>query len=164
MWRFSLRSTLKEGLISFRQNIWKILVIGFTDWVSATLPKCVSWQVFVKVFTQICCYLSKLLGSFDCESSCTEMAKLNVISNCTIYQNLQFTCYAAEAYSETFQTSKAEVFGKKINGFQLLTSLAKSFTSDVLQGSENASFQFTINIEKPCMTKTNHRTTLRQVK
>ena len=43
--------------------------------------------------------------------------------------------HGAEPYSESFQTSKGEVFVKKSNGFQLLTSLVKSSTSDVLQGS-----------------------------
>ena len=35
---------------------------------------------------------------------------------------------AAEAYSESFKKSKTELFVKKINGSQLLTSLAKSST------------------------------------
>ena len=56
-------------------------------------------------------------------------------------QNSQFTFHAAEAYSEPF-------FLKKIKGFQLLTSLAKSSASDVLPGSECASFQLTINNNK----------------
>ena len=64
---------------------------------------------------------------------------------------MQFSIYAAEAYSESFQTSKTELFAKKINGFQLLTSLAKGYTSDVLQGSEytftpvNHKYKQTIN-------------------
>ena len=48
-----------------------------------------------------------------------------------IQQTLQFTFRAAEAYSEPFQMSKMELFVKKINGFQLLASLAKSFISNV---------------------------------
>ena len=52
---------------------------------------------------------------------------------------------------------------KKINGFQLLTSLAKGSTSDVLQGCECTYFQLTINISKTYMAKTNHRRTLRQL-
>ena len=58
--------------------------------------------------------------------------------------------------------SKMEFFVKKISGFQLLTTLAKSSTLDVLQGSEHASFQLTLNINKPYMAKMNHRRTLRQ--
>ena len=61
-------------------------------------------------------------------------------------QNLQFSFHAAVAYSESFQTCKMELFVRKINGFQLLTGLAKSSTSDVLQGSKYTSFQLTINI------------------
>ena len=48
-----------------------------------------------------------------------------------IQQTLQFTFRAAEAYSEPFQMSKMELFVKKIKGFQLLASLAKSFISNV---------------------------------
>ena len=63
-----------------------------------------------------------------------------------------------------FKRLRRSFFVKKINGFQLLTSLAKSFTSDFLQGSEYASFQLTININKPYMAKTNQMRTLRQAK
>ena len=53
---------------------------------------------------------------------------------------------------------------KKINGFQLLTSLAKGSTSDVLHDSEYNSFQLPININKPYMAKTNQWRILRQIK
>ena len=85
--------------------------------------------------------------------------KIHVISNCNIQQNLQFTFHAAEAYSEPFQMANTDFFVKKINALQLLTSLAKNSSSDVLQGSEYASFQLTININKPYMAKMNHRET-----
>ena len=75
---------------------------------------------------------------------------------------LAVSFHAAEAYSESFQTSKTELFVKKINGFQLLTGLQKTLTSDVLQRSECTSFQLTININKPYTTKANHRRTLMQ--
>ena len=55
--------------------------------------------------------------------------------------------------------SKMEIFANKINGFQLLTNLAKSFTWDVLQGSNYTSFQLTTNINKLFMTKLNHKAT-----
>ena len=61
-------------------------------------------------------------------------------------QNLQFSFHAAVAYSESFQTCEMELFAGKINGFPLLTGLAKSSISDVLQGSKYTSFQLTINI------------------
>ena len=61
-------------------------------------------------------------------------------------QNLQFSFHAAVAYSESFQTCEMELFAGKINGFPLLTGLAKSSRSDVLQGSKYTSFQLTINI------------------
>ena len=77
---------------------------------------------------------------------------------------MQFSFHATEAYSESLRTSEAELFLKKINGFQLLTSLPKGSTSDVLQGSEYISFHLTININKSYMAKTNHRRTLRQAK
>ena len=67
--------------------------------------------------------------------------KIHVISNCNTKQNLQFTFHEGEAYSESFQMSKIEFSGKKINCFQSLTSLAKDFTSDGTQGSEYASFE-----------------------
>ena len=92
------------------------------------------------------------------------MAKDTCYFKLQYIQNLQFTFHAAEAYSEPFQTSKTKFFVKKINGFQLLTSLAKRFTSNFLQGSEYASFQLTININKPYMAKTNQMRTLRQAK
>ena len=60
-----------------------------------------------------------------------------------------------------FKRLKTDFFVKKISSFQLLTSLAKSSTSDVSQGSEYASFQSTININKTCMAKASHRRTLR---
>ena len=88
----------------------------------------------------------------------TRYLKLQYISKLAVY------FYAAGTYSERFQTSKADILVKKVKGFQLLTSLAKSFTSDVLQGSKYVSFQLTIDINKSYMTKTNHRTTLRQTK
>ena len=53
---------------------------------------------------------------------------------------------------------------KNINGFHLLTSLVESSESDILQGSEYAPFQLTINVNKPYMTKANHRRILWQVK
>ena len=53
---------------------------------------------------------------------------------------------------------------KKISSFQLLTSLAKSSTLDVLRGSECTSLKLTININKPYMAKTNYLRTLRQAK
>ena len=52
-----------------------------------------------------------------------------------------------------FKRLKTDFFVKKISGFQLLTSLAKSSTSDVSQGSEYACFKSTININKPYMAK-----------
>ena len=61
-------------------------------------------------------------------------------------QNLQFSFHAAVAYSESFQTCEMELFAGKINGFPLLTGLAKSSRSDVSQGSKYTSFQLTINI------------------
>ena len=79
---------------------------------------------------------------------------INVISSFNIKQNLKFSFHAAEAYSESFSMSKAECFVKKIsavnlwNRFQQLISLAKSSSSDVLQGSHYTSFQLTINISK----------------
>ena len=75
---------------------------------------------------------------------------------------MQFTAHAVEAYLEPFQASKTELFLKKINDFQLLTSLPKSSTSYVLQDSEYASFQLNINTNKLYMAKANHSRRLRK--
>ena len=72
---------------------------------------------------------------FECEFSCTEMTKNICIFKLQYVTKIGGFHHAAEPYSESFQTSKAELFVKKSNGFQLLTSLAKSSTSYVLQGS-----------------------------
>ena len=64
---------------------------------------------------------------------------LNISSWSLVVLEWQKICYfklvfqtgffiAAEAYSESFKKSKTELFVKKINGSQLLTSLAKSST------------------------------------
>ena len=44
-----------------------------------------------------------------------------------------------EAYSETYQTSKIEVFTKIVNGFSFLTIFTKSSILDIWQDSEFAS-------------------------
>ena len=75
---------------------------------------------------------------------------------------MQFTAHSVEAYLEPFQASKTELFLKKINDFQLLTSLPKSSTSYVLQDSEYASFQLNINTNKLYMAKANHSRRLRK--
>ena len=75
---------------------------------------------------------------------------------------MQFTAHAVEAYLEPFQASKTELFLKKINDFQLLTSLPKNSTSYVLQDSEYASFQLNINKNKLYMAKGNHSRRLRK--
>ena len=72
---------------------------------------------------------------FEWEFSCTEMAKNTCIFELQYVTKIGGFLHGAEPYSESFQTSKGEVFVKKSNGFQLLTSLVKSSTSDVLQGS-----------------------------
>ena len=82
------------------------------------------------------------------------MAKDTCYFKLQYIEKLAANFYEAEAYSEFFK--------KNINGFQLLTSLAKSFTSEVLQGYEYAFFHLTININKPYIAKTNHRRTLKQ--
>ena len=48
-----------------------------------------------------------------------------------------------------FKPLRGSFLRRKINGFQLLTSLAKRSIPDVLQGSEYACSQLTININKP---------------
>ena len=63
-----------------------------------------------------------------------------------------------------FKLLRRIFFAKKINSFQLLINIAKSCTSDVLQGSEYASSYLTININKLYIIKTTHMTTLRQAK
>ena len=47
--------------------------------------------------------------------------------------------HITDAYSESSQTSKMELFAKKINGFQPVTIFAKNSTLDARLGSEYAS-------------------------
>ena len=71
--------------------------------------------------------------SYDISESVTSSYKLKL-------GNLFFQTLA-EAYSESYQTSKIELFAKTVKGFHSLTSLAKSSVLDVrinlrLKGSE----------------------------